>query len=103
MRCVVCANPIPTDRRWDSITCSKECGSARTKFWKSQINLRQCKYCQRPTTPEERARFQAWRRWEKTGQKEETSAAALLRENQRLKRKLADTGGRFTFTEALGP
>jgi hypothetical protein len=50
----------------------------------------ECRYCYRPSTPEERARYHAWRRWEKAGQSEEQSAAALLRQVERLKKKLGE-------------
>jgi hypothetical protein len=52
--------------------------------------MKQCRYCLKPSNPEERARYQAWRRWEKAGQGEEQSAASLLREVERLKKKLAE-------------
>jgi hypothetical protein len=90
MNCVICAKPIPADRRWDAVTCSKECSTARQNFFRSHQDLKECRYCQRPSTPEERMRYQAWRRWEKAGLSDEASAASLLRENARLKRKLAE-------------
>jgi predicted nucleic acid-binding Zn ribbon protein len=88
--CVVCQNPIPADRKVDAVTCSKECGKKRKDYMRATTALRSCKYCQRPATIEERARYAAWRRWEKAGQSDENSAVKLLRENAHLKRKLAE-------------
>jgi hypothetical protein len=90
MRCVVCTNPIPADRKKDAVTCGKICTKARKDFFRSRIDATSCRYCQRPATPEERARFQAWRRWEKQGVSEEQSSAKLLREVEHLKKKLAE-------------
>ena len=88
--CVMCSKAIPADRRWDAITCSPECSKARKDYGRSRQDQIECRYCQRPSTPEERTRYMAWRRWEKAGIKEEQSAAALLRQVERLKRKLAE-------------
>lgn len=93
MHCVVCQNTIPVDRKKDAVTCSAECTKARKDFFRSKQDQVSCRYCQRPSSPEERARYQAWRRWEKAGQKDEQSAAQLLREVERLKRKLVELEG----------
>ena len=94
--CVVCANLIPSERKADAVTCSKECTKTRRRFLQSKIDQTECRYCRRPSTPEERARYAAWKRWEKAGQSDEASAAALLRENVRLKLKLAELKGEST-------
>lgn len=90
MNCVVCKSPIPAERKWDSICCSTTCTRARKDYGRSRKDQVECRYCLRPSSPEERARYSAWRRWEKAGQKEEQSAASLLREVERLKRKIAE-------------
>jgi hypothetical protein len=90
MRCVVCMEPIPQDRKKDAVTCSPRCTKMRKDFFRSRIDHSFCRYCMRPSTPEERNRYNAWRRWEKAGIQEEQSAATLLREVERLKRKLAE-------------
>jgi predicted nucleic acid-binding Zn ribbon protein len=90
MKCVVCTNPIPADRKWDAITCSKECSVKRKEFGRSRKDQIECRYCLRPSTPEERARYNAWRRWEKQGLTEEQTTAKLLREVERLKRKVTE-------------
>lgn len=74
MRCVVCTNPIPPDRKSDAITCSKTCTKARRDFMRSKLDQKQCRYCLRPSTVEERARYAAWRRSEKKAEKEATHA-----------------------------
>jgi hypothetical protein len=66
MKCVVCTKPIPTGRKWDAITCSKECTKARRDFGRSRIDQRECRYCQRPSTPDEQTRYKRWRKWEST-------------------------------------
>jgi hypothetical protein len=63
--CVMCQNPIGEDRPRSSVTCSKECSTARKNFHRSREDKRACRYCQKPSTPEERIRYQRWRRWEK--------------------------------------
>jgi hypothetical protein len=65
LNCVMCPNKIPPDRPRSSVTCSKECATARKNFHRSREDKRACRYCQKPSTPEERLRYQRWRRWEK--------------------------------------
>lgn len=74
MHCVVCMNLIPSDRKWDSVTCSTACTKARKDFGRSRKDQMECRYCLRPSTPEERARYLAWRRAEKKAEKEATHA-----------------------------
>lgn len=90
MHCVVCQKQIPSDRKWDAVCCSTECSKLRKNYGRSRKDQISCRYCLRPSTPEERVRYQAWRRWEKAGQSDEKSAGSLLREVERLKRKLAE-------------
>jgi predicted nucleic acid-binding Zn ribbon protein len=73
MHCVVCMSPIPPDRKWDAVTCSKTCTKARKNFGRSRRDQKECRYCLRPSSPEDRARYQAWRRAEKKAAKEATS------------------------------
>lgn len=88
--CVMCTNVIPAERPWNAVTCSKECSKRRVDYRRSREDALQCRYCNRPSTPEERQRYQLWRRWEKAGQSDEQSTAKLLAENVRLKRKLSE-------------
>jgi hypothetical protein len=94
--CVMCGNEIPTERKWDAVTCSPECTKARRNYGRSRKDQAECRYCNRPSTPEERALFGMWRKWQKKGMADETFAAQviettrLVRENERLKRRLAE-------------
>lgn len=90
MFCVVCQDPIPEERKWDAITCSPECTKRRKDYGRSRKDQTKCRYCSRPSTPDERARYSAWRRWEKAGKKDPQSAASLLRQVQRLQQKIAE-------------
>lgn len=65
MHCVVCQKPIPADRKWDAVTCSPACTKQRKDYGRARIDQRVCRYCLKPSTPEERQRYLAWRRWEK--------------------------------------
>jgi len=96
MHCIVCMNEIPPERKSDLVTCSKECTARRKNFLRSKVDQKACRYCFSPSTPEERVRYQAWRRWEKAGQNDEKSAVSLLREVERLKRKLAEMAAQET-------
>lgn len=91
--CIMCQNPIPETRKSDAVTCSPLCSKRRKDWQRSRQDATECRYCQRPSTHEERARYMAWRRWEKAGIKEEQSAASLLREVEKLKRKIAQLEG----------
>ncbi len=62
MNCVMCPNKIPPDRPKLSVTCSKECTIARKNYWRSRQDARVCRYCWKPSTPEQRAAYQQWRR-----------------------------------------
>lgn len=63
--CVMCGDPIPSDRPKMALTCSDRCRDARKNYRRSRQDQRACRYCLHPSTPEERKRFQRWRRWEK--------------------------------------
>jgi hypothetical protein len=64
MNCIVCTSPMPPTRRKDAVTCSPACSSIRAKWLRSLIDQTRCRYCQRPSTPAERAAFNRWRKWE---------------------------------------
>lgn len=94
--CVMCKKPIPADRKWDAVTCSKECTVARKNFGRSRKDQTECRYCLRPSTPEDRVFFHMFRRAMKQGATDEQFAAQviettrLVHENERLKRKIAE-------------
>jgi predicted nucleic acid-binding Zn ribbon protein len=61
--CVVCAEPIPTDRLLrKAVTCSKQHGTILKNERRKLRDLGRCRFCGRPSTPEERAAFAAWRK-----------------------------------------
>lgn len=94
--CVMCTNLIPVERKSDAITCSKECTKKRRDFLRSKIDATQCRYCNKPSTPEERVLFSMWKKAMRQNMGDESFAAEvanvtrLARENERLKRRLAE-------------
>jgi hypothetical protein len=88
MRCIICGNPIPPERRRDAVTCSKACSRARDNYVLSRIDMEECRYCRRPATPEDKQRFAKWRKWEKEGLKAEDSVPSLLKKIQSLQKRL---------------
>jgi len=94
--CVMCKNTIPPERKSDAITCSKECTKKRKDFLRSKQDAKECRYCNKPSTPEERVLFGMWKKAMKRGMGDEQFAAQvsdisrLVHENDRLKRRLAE-------------
>lgn len=63
MFCVMCSTEVPLERkRKRSVTCSDDCSKKRGNYLRERKELRKCKYCNQPSTPEERDDFRAWRR-----------------------------------------
>lgn len=61
--CVNCGQKIPTMRfSKGSTTCSKICSAAVHAARKKIRDLQRCRLCCRPTTPEEKASYRAWRK-----------------------------------------
>jgi hypothetical protein len=71
MNCVMCPKKIPADRPKLAVTCSKECTTARKNYWRSKQDARVCRYCCKPSTPEQRAAYQQWRRRPQNAEEEE--------------------------------
>jgi predicted nucleic acid-binding Zn ribbon protein len=100
MHCIVCQNPIPHDRPKLAVTCSKECTVIRKNFWRSRQDARTCRYCLKPSTPEQRLAFQRWKRQPQNPEEEErfrlwrqSESNALRvtnRQENKRKRKAAD-------------
>lgn len=64
--CTVCTKPVPPERlRFKAITCTEECARLRKLSMRSKQDARECRHCRKPSTPEERAAYQRFRRWEK--------------------------------------
>jgi len=74
LNCVMCPNKIPRDRATRKfVTCSAECAAKRERWIKGRLDATHCRYCMRPSTPDERAAFKRFRAWErKQGIQEET-------------------------------
>lgn len=64
LRCIMCPNFIPADRPKRAVTCSKECSQARKDYGRALQDRTECRYCERPSTPAERARYKRWRKFE---------------------------------------
>lgn len=93
--CVMCQEEIPHDRKWDAVTCSPQCTLARKQYGRSRKDQSACRYCLKPSTPEDRERFKAWSKWEKEHAGDEEASTNLqivnlARENRSLKRRLAE-------------
>lgn len=71
MHCVICREPITDSRRKNAVTCSPECTAARKAYWFSKLDAKMCRYCYKPSTPEQRALFQQWRRRPQNAEEEE--------------------------------
>ena len=63
--CVVCKENVPIDRvKHKAITCSPTCATLRKNSIRSKQDARECRYCRKPSTPEDRNAFQRFRRME---------------------------------------
>lgn len=63
--CVMCQEPIPAERITRlTVTCSDLCKKRRKDFLKARVEMKHCRYCHKPSTPEQRKRFQRWVRAE---------------------------------------
>ena len=65
--CLMCGKIIPRDhpRYRLTLTDTDECSPNGSMQWrKSREDQRQCRYCKKPSTPAQRARFSRWKRYE---------------------------------------
>lgn len=61
--CIWCGAEVPLERvRLKAITCCKEHAQDRRNFLRQRVDLKRCRYCMQPCTPEELADFRQWRR-----------------------------------------
>lgn len=61
--CVVCREPVPINRaRRRSNTCTPEHKALREQSLRVYQDLRECRYCQRPSTLAQREAFKSWSR-----------------------------------------
>ena len=64
--CVICTKPVPADRlKYKAITCTEECAAARKNSIRAKQDMRECRYCRKPSTFEERAAFARFRTLER--------------------------------------
>lgn len=71
MHCVVCTKPLPDDRRKNAVTCSPECTTRRKDYWRSKQDAKMCRYCYKPSTPEQRLLYRQWIRRPQNAEEEE--------------------------------
>ncbi len=65
IHCVLCTKEVPADRlRFKAITCSKDCADLRKKMIRVRPLAGECMYCHKPSTLEDRAAFQRFRKLE---------------------------------------
>lgn len=66
VHCVVCGDPVPYDRvAQGAITCKKEHGADRANMLRARKDARECRYCHKPSTPEDRTAYIRFRRLER--------------------------------------
>lgn len=66
--CVFDGKPIPIERvKRNAVTCSKECAKGMERQRMLLVEQIECKYCRRPSTPDERESYKQWRKWIKDG------------------------------------
>lgn len=63
--CMNCGEPLPEDRIAQSTTCQESCAIARKKMLLARRDAKQCRYCQKPSTLEQRAAFMRFRKLER--------------------------------------
>jgi hypothetical protein len=63
LHCVICTNLIPEEREIKkAVTCSADCKLKLKAIRRAARDMKICRQCNRPSTPEERKLFTAWRR-----------------------------------------
>jgi hypothetical protein len=76
--CVFDGKPIPAERvKRNAVTCSKECAKAIERQRMLLMEQTECKYCRRPSTPEERESYKQWRKWLKDQATAEATTEAV--------------------------
>lgn len=81
--CVVDGVEVPDDRKKRrSITCSDACAKIRNVYLREKKELKKCKYCGNPSTPEERDDFRLWRA-ERRAQARAAKKAGVANDGQR--------------------
>lgn len=64
--CIICGADIPKERvMHGAITCSKEHAKLRSAQLLAITDKKECRYCRRPSTPEEREAYKRFRTLER--------------------------------------
>jgi len=64
--CIICGGEVPKDRIMrGAITCSKEHSKLRRNQLTAIVDKKECRYCRRPSTPEEREAYKRFRNMER--------------------------------------
>jgi hypothetical protein len=64
--CIVCGDEVPKERIMrGGITCSKEHAKLRRAQLQAITDKKECRYCRRPSTPEEREAYKLFRTLER--------------------------------------
>ncbi len=64
--CIICGQQIPKDRLMrGAITCSQEHAKLRRAQLQAIVDKKECRYCRRPSTPEEREAYKRFRTLER--------------------------------------
>jgi hypothetical protein len=64
--CVICGDVIAKDRMMrGAVTCTKEHATERRSQLRAMKSEKQCEYCKRPSTPEEREAYNRFRKFER--------------------------------------
>jgi hypothetical protein len=75
--CVICTRRIPRKRqRRRAVTCKTFHQKLLTRMRKAERDHRQCSHCGRPSTPDERVQFRAFRTSQVQGRPKRNSKAA---------------------------
>lgn len=64
--CIICGTDVPKERLMrGAITCSKEHSNLRRAQQTAITDKKECRYCRRPSTPEEREAYKRFRTLER--------------------------------------
>lgn len=59
--CCICKSPVAEDRILrQAVTCSKDCANTLKNIRRRKRDQKKCRYCNAPSTPDERKLFKQW-------------------------------------------
>lgn len=63
--CTICTSIIPKDRqKFRAVTCSDKCKTLWARLKRKKVEDRECLFCHKPSTPNARRAFAAFRVWQ---------------------------------------